>query len=217
MNILEESLNEKELSETKNYKKIKYSISIIAFTLIIAAVITLSICLFKIEIKEEETKPTVRNLVLYPPETRIGNLGSFKVGGQTVSIRYRTSSKLGNFANEILISSGLGSFKFGKSDMSNNSGSKNYMTPIFKITLPQIPNYLVTGYAKGSLSWELCSSIKKRRYELSGALNLYVEMTPLSGTNVKVTCEGKGTLAEIKGRVIFDEKQILLVMILILL
>ena len=52
--ILEESLNEKELSETKNYKKIQYLITIIASTLIITAIITLSTGYFKVEAKEEE-------------------------------------------------------------------------------------------------------------------------------------------------------------------
>jgi len=52
--ILEESLNEKELSETKNYKKIQYLITIIASTLIITAIITLSTGYFKVEATEEE-------------------------------------------------------------------------------------------------------------------------------------------------------------------
>ena len=46
---------EKNLPEIKNYKKIKYSIAIISSTLIIAAVITLSIGHFKVEVIEEGT------------------------------------------------------------------------------------------------------------------------------------------------------------------
>ena len=90
--ILKESLDEKELSETKNYKKIKYSIAIITSTLIIAAVITLSIGHFKVEIIEEETnKPVVRNLGFDVTASRTFNLGSFNVTGQTVSIKYVVS------------------------------------------------------------------------------------------------------------------------------
>jgi len=205
--ILEESSNEKEMPETKNYKKIKYSLAIITSTLIVAAVITLSIDHFKVELIGEENKPAARNLLSYGSISRRGNLGSFKVGEQTVSINYYNTRTRDKFSNEISISSALGHFKFGMSEESKRKGSKSYMVPIFKITLPQIPNYLVTGYAKGSLSWDYSlTSTKKRRYVLSGALNLYAEMTPLSGTNVKVTCEGKGTFAEIKGGTILGDK-----------
>ena len=205
--ILEENMNENDLPKIKNYKKIKYSIAIIASTLIIAAVITLSIGHFKVEIIEEEIKPAVRNLQFYRPTSRKCNLGSFKVGEQTVSIIHYNTRLSDKFINEISINSALGHFKFGMSGESYRNGSKSYMVPIFKITLPQIPNYLVTGYAKGSLSWDYSlTSTNKKRYGLSGALNLYVEMTPLSETNVKVTCEGKGTLAEIKGGIILNDK-----------
>ena len=86
--ILEESSNEKEMPETKNYKKIKYSLAIITSTLIVAAVITLSIGHFKVEIIEQETKPAVRNLGFYVTASKTFNLGSFNVTGQTVSIKY---------------------------------------------------------------------------------------------------------------------------------
>ena len=86
--LIKESLNENEFSRTKNYKKIKYSIAIITSTLIIAAVITLSIGHFKVEVIEEETKPAVRNLGFDITASRTFNLGSFNVTGQTVSIKY---------------------------------------------------------------------------------------------------------------------------------
>ena len=86
--ILKESLDEKELSETKNYKKIKYSIAIITSTLIIAAVITLSIGHFKVEVIEEETKPVIRNLGFDVSASKTYNLGSFRLDKQTVSIKY---------------------------------------------------------------------------------------------------------------------------------
>ena len=57
--ILEENINEKELSDTKNYKKIKYSMAIIASTMIIAAVITLSIGHFKVEVIETEKRKVI--------------------------------------------------------------------------------------------------------------------------------------------------------------
>ena len=61
--ILEKNMNVKEFPIIKNYKKIKYSVTIIASTLIIAAVITLSISNFKAEAIEEKTNPMARNLV----------------------------------------------------------------------------------------------------------------------------------------------------------
>ena len=96
-------MNEKELSETKNYKKIQYLITIIASTLIITAIITLSIGHFKVEVIEEETKPAVRNLGFDVTASRTFNLGSFNVTGQTVSIKYVVSMTKTQCQNKIVI------------------------------------------------------------------------------------------------------------------
>ena len=137
--ILEESLNEKELSETKNFKKIKYSIAIIASTLIIAAIITLSIGHFKVEVIEEETKPVIRNLGFDVSVSKSYNLGSFRLDKQTVSIKYVVNMTETQCQNKIVITSELGSFEFGNTGMSSpGKGSKNYATPIIKFNYKNI-------------------------------------------------------------------------------
>ena len=80
-----------------------------------AAVIILSIGHFKVEIIEEEIKSAVRNLQFYRPTSRKFNLGSFKVGEQTVSIIHYNTRLSDKFINEISINSALGHFKFGMS------------------------------------------------------------------------------------------------------
>ena len=112
--ILEENMNKNEFPETKHFKKIKYSLAIIASTLIIAAVITLSISNFKADSIEEKTNPMARNLLADISTTKTYNLGSFKVRDQTVSIKYIINIANNNFVNKIVISSPLGSFEFGK-------------------------------------------------------------------------------------------------------
>ena len=206
--ILKERLDEKELSETKNYKKIKYSIAIITSTLIIAAVITLSIGHFKVEIIEEETKPAIRNLGFDFTASRTFNLGSFNVTGQTVSIKYVVRMTKTQCQNKIVITSGLGSFEFGNTGMSSiGKGSKNYTTQIFKFTIPNFYSGTIAGIAKGSLSWDIISkSANKYVVELSGELNLYAG--PIRNIVIKRSCTGKGSLAKIKGKLIVSKGSI---------
>ena len=138
-------------------KKLNYSIAIITSTLIIAAVITLSIGHFKVEIIEEETnKPVVRNLGFDVTASRTFNLGSFNVTGQTVSIKYVVSMTKTKCQNKIVITSGLGSFEFGNTGMSSPcKGYKNYTIPIIKFKSPKYFSEPMIGYAKGSLSWDV--------------------------------------------------------------
>ena len=89
--ILQESLNDKELFETKNYKKIKYSIAIIASTFIFSTVIALSFMSLKKEIKENETKPVVRNLGFSILSSKTYHLGSFGLEGETFVLKYVVS------------------------------------------------------------------------------------------------------------------------------
>ena len=202
--ILEESINEKELSETKNYKKIKYSMAIIASTLIIAAVITLSIGHFKVEVLEEGNKPVVRNLGFDITAAKTFNLGSFKVHGQTVSIKYVVSVTKAKCTNKIVISSSMGSHEFGNTGVAaSGSGTKSYNVAIFKFNLPQLPTVSVTGYAKGSLSWSVAQkSAGKYSIGLSGTLALAAEMKNASGPIASFSCNGQGTLTEAKGKLV---------------
>ena len=155
--ILEENMNENDLPETKNYKKIKYSVAIIASTLIIAAVITLSISHFKVEVIEKETKPVVRKLGFGVTASRTFNLASFNIVGHTLSIKYVVSMTKTQCQNKIVINSALGSFEFGNTGMSSpGKGSKTYATPIFKFTsYKYFGDEAITGYAMGSLSWNV--------------------------------------------------------------
>ena len=206
--ILKENMNEKELSETKNYKRIKYSIAIIASTLIFAAIITLSIGYFKIEIVKEETKPMVRNLGFDVVSSKTYNLGSFKINDQTVSIKYVISMTETQCQNKIIITSRSGSFEFGNTGISSpGQGSKTYTTQIIKFKLSQFPLDIITGFAKGSLSWDVkLISTNKYSVGLSGTLNFYSEKK--SHVIVKKSCIGKGILSEAKGNLIVSEGSI---------
>ena len=89
-----------------------------------------------------------------------------------------------NLINKIVITSGLGAFEFGNTGTPVPVGlsEKIHMTRIFETTLPEFPNYLITGFAKGSLLWdnyELTSRGNSLGYGfgLDGTLNLHVEMT----------------------------------------
>ena len=58
--------------------------------------------------------------------------------------------------NKVVITSGLGSFEFGNTGMSSlGKGSKNYSIPIVKFKSPKFFTEPMTGYAKGSLSWDV--------------------------------------------------------------
>ena len=206
--IVEESLDEKELSETKNYKNIKYLIAIIISTLIIAVVITLSICNFKVEVIEEGTKPMLRNLGFDISASRTFNIGSFKVNDETVSIKYVVSITKTQCQNKIVITSGLGSFEFGNTGISYpGKGSKNYTIPIFKFMIPNFYSGTIAGIAKGSLSWDVSlKSANKYTVELSGTLNFYTG--PIRNIIIKRSCTGKGSFARIKGKLIVSNGSI---------
>jgi hypothetical protein len=202
--ILEEKINENELPKSKNYKKIKHLTVIIAFTLIIAAVITLSIAHFKVETIEKGNKPVVRNLGFDITAAKTFNLGSFKVHGQTVSIKYVVSVTKAKCTNKIVISSSLGHAEFGNTGVAApGSGTKSYNMAIFKFNLPQLPTVSVTGYAKGSLSWSVAQKAAgKLSIGLSGTLTLAAEMKNASGAISSFSCNGQGTLTEAKGKLV---------------
>ena len=208
--ILEEKINENELPKSKNYKKIKHLTVIIAFTLIIAAVITLSIFNFKVEAIEEKTNPMTRNLVNDISATKTYNLGSFKVREQTVSIKYVIDITNNNFINKIVISTASGSFEFGNTGMSSpGKGSKNYFTQIFKYSFPGAPDIETFGFAAGTLGWEISlESNDKYNIELSGSIGLYAKQRILSEYTVKY-CHGFGYLAKAKGKLIASNGSIM--------
>ena len=206
--ILEENMNEKEFSETKNYKKIKYSIAIIASILIIASVIALSICHFKVEVIKQETKPVVRNLGFDVTASRTFNLASFNIVGHIVSIKYVVSMTKTQCQNKVVISTRLGSFEFGNTGMSSpGQGSKSYMTKITEFTLPEFYKNTLEAYAYGSLSWDVSlKSDNKYNVGLTGTLSFRVVKN--NRFMDSKTIEGKGTLAEAKGNLILSEGSI---------
>ena len=201
--ILEENMDEKELPEIKNYKRIKYLVSIITSTLIISCIITLSIGNFKILAIEEKTKPMARNLVSDISVSKTYNLGSFEIYDQIMSIKYKVSIANNKFINKIVIYSLLGAFEFGNTGMSfPGKGTKSYMTKIFKFKFTGYPYETVNGYADGTLSWDVSKNSKGQyTFGLSGTLNLSAE-TGEPGKVSLVHCRGEGALAEAKGKLI---------------
>ena len=213
--ILKESLNETEFYLIKNNKNIKYSIAIITSTLIIAAVIILSIGYFKVEVIEEVTKPVVRNLGFATTVSKTYNLGSFKIDKQTISIKYVVSMTKTQCQNKIVITSKLGTFEFGNTGMSSpGKGSKSYNTPIFKFAAPAFVSQTITAYVKGSFSWDV-SLISNNKYniELSGKLVLFGEYhTPSPKIHIpdyyRASCVISGTLSDAKGKLIVSNGSI---------
>ena len=112
--------------------------------------------------------------------------------------------------NKIVITSGLGSFEFGnKGIYSTSKESRSYLSTIFKFKLPQFPKATVNGLVRGSLSWDVSlKSTNKYSIGLSGILHFYTYMV-VSGSNPKISCTGKGVLAEVKGNLILSEGSII--------
>ena len=108
----------------------------------------------------------------------------------------------------IVITSGLGSFEFGNTGMSSlGKGSKNYSIPIVKFKSPKFFTEPMTGYAKGSLSWDVSlKSTHKYNIELSGTLNFYDYKH--GSFLMKRSCRGEGTLSEAKGKLIVSNGSI---------
>ena len=213
--FLKESLNGNGFSNQKNYKKIKYSIAIITSTLIISAVIILSIGYFKVEAIEESTKPVVRNLGFDASISKTYNLGSFKIFEETISIEYVVSMTKTQCQNKIVITSALGSFEFGNTGMSSpGKGSKNYTVPIFKFNTPIFVSQTVTAYAKGSLSWDVSlKSANKYNIGLSGKLELSGEYHTPKKSKIHAdafwaSCKASGILSEAKGKLIVSNGSI---------
>ena len=218
--ILQESLNDKELFETKNYKKIKYSIAIIASTFIFSTVIAFSFMSLKKEVKENETKPFLRNLGFSILSSKTYHLGSFGLEGETFVLKYVVSMSSTKCQNKIVISSSSGSFEFGNTGMSSpGSGSKFYSNKIFKIKYhvsgyrTKGSDYFLIGNVNGTLSWNvglISGSGENAKYsvELSGTLNLHPECKKEENDSSN-SCSNKGAiLINAKGKLILSNKNV---------
>ena len=215
--ILEKNMNVKEFPIIKNYNKIKYSVTIIASTLIIAAVITLSIGHFNAKSTEVQTNPVARNLGFDISVSKTFNIASFYVSRRPVSVKYVLSVSETQCVNKLVINTALGAFEFGNTGMSSpGKGTKSYMTKVFQDRVCDITRNsynspkecaIFIGYAKGELSWEV-SLESSGRYNvgLSGELKLYTERIEPSG---KVdACKGEGYFAKASGKIIAVEESL---------
>ena len=218
--ILQENLNDKELFEIKTYKKIKYSIAIIASILIFFAVVILSFMSIKKKVIEKETKPVTRNLDLFSVYcSKTYHLGSFGIGGETFVLKYVVNMISSRCHNKIVISSSSRSFEFGNNVMaSTGKGSFTYSNQLFKIKLRKqfIKNsfdYFLIGKVNGTLHWDISlisgsGTTAKYSVELSGTLKLYPECKFKEESSHNFCFNKGGILTTSKGKLILSNKGI---------
>ena len=218
--ILQESLNDEELLETKNFKKLKYSIAMIASTLIFSAVITLSFMSLKKEVIEKETKPVVRNLGFSVSSSKTYHLGSFGIKDQTFVFKYVVSMSSTNCQNKIVISSSSGSWEFGNIGMSSpGKGSKSYSYKILKSKYhlsayrTKGSDYFLIGKVNGTLSWNVglksgSGANAKYSVELTGALNFHPECKTKENDSGSFCSNKGGILVNAKGKLILSNKNV---------
>ena len=218
--ILQESLNDEELFETKNCKKLKYSIAIIASTLIFSAVITLSFMNLKKEVIEKETKPVVRNLGFNAISSKTYHIGSFGIKNQTFVLKYVVSMSSTKCQNKIVISSSSGSWEFGNIGMSSpGKGSKSYSYKILKSKChlsayrTKGSDYFLIGKVNGTLSWNVglksgSGANAKYSVELTGTLNFHPECKTKENDSGSFCSNKGGILVNAKGKLILSNKNV---------
>ena len=160
--------------------------------------------------EEEETKEeteNLRNLGFAISASKTYKLGSFKIAGQTVSVKYVVSVSNNKASNKIVLTSGKGTFEFGNKGCSGKvKDSKHYSQYIFKFVVPNFPLITVGCYAKGDISWELgfsSGSGQSTKYyaKISGRLALGAEVKAGLKSIASLSAFAEGTAAKASGQV----------------
>ena len=155
----------------------------------------------------EEEAPALRGL--FPiSASKSFDLASFKVLGQTVSVKYVVGISSSGAYNKIVISTKLGSFEFGRGSIQGElNWSKSYSQTIFKFVVPPFPFIQLGCYVKGSISIGLglkagIGQGSKFWARIAGSLGLGAEVSVGLGRIASLSAFAEGTLVDASAQVI---------------
>ena len=153
------------------------------------------------EIEIEPTPENLRRLGFSISADKTFDIKSFTVLGQTIKIKYRVAVVGGNAINELIISSNLGTFKFGNTGISYTcSKSYSYTQTIFTFTFPNFPAVSVGILATGTLSFKISwASGSALTATLTGTLTATAQIKAGWDSIASLTAGASGVIASASG------------------
>ena len=153
------------------------------------------------EIEVEPTPENLRRLGFSISADKTFDIKSFKVLGQTIKIKYRVAVVGGNAINEVIISSNLGTFKFGNTGISYaTKKTYSYTQTIFTFTFPNFPAVSVGILATGSLTFQISwASGSALTASLSGTLSATAQIKAGWDSSASLTAGASGVIASASG------------------
>jgi len=153
------------------------------------------------EIEVEPTPENLRRLGFNIKADKTFDIKSFKVLGQTIKIKYRVAVVNGNAINELIISSNLGTFKFGNTGISyTHKKTYSYTVTIFTFTFPNFPAVSVGILATGSLTYQISwASGSALTASLTGTLSATAQIKAGWDSIASLTAGASGVIASASG------------------
>jgi len=153
------------------------------------------------EIEVEPTPENLRRLGFSISADKTFDIKSFKVLGQTIKIKYRVAVVNGNAINELIISSNLGTFKFGNTGISyTHKKTYSYTVTIFTFTFPNFPAVSVGILATGSLTYQISwASGSALTASLTGTLTATAQIKAGWDSIASLTAGASGVIASASG------------------
>ena len=153
------------------------------------------------EIEVEPTPENLRRLGFSISADKTFDIKSFKVLGQTIKIKYRVAVVGGNAINEVIISSNLGTFKFGNTGISYaTKKTYSYTQTIFTFTFPNFPAVSVGILATGSLTYKISwASGSALTASLTGTLSATAQIKAGWDSIASLTAGASGVIASASG------------------
>mgnify|MGYP007070204904 CR=1 FL=1 len=153
------------------------------------------------EIEIEPTPENLRRLGFSISADKTFDIKSFKVLGQTIKIKYRVAVVNGNAINELIISSNLGTFKFGNTGISyTHKKTYSYTVTIFTFTFPNFPAVSVGVLATGSLTYQISwASGSALTASLTGTLSATAQIKAGWDSIASLTAGASGVIASASG------------------
>ena len=153
------------------------------------------------EIEVEPTPENLRRLGFSIKADKTFDIKSFTVLGQTIKIKYRVAVIDGNAINELIISSNLGTFKFGNTGISyTHKKTYSYTVTIFTFTFPNFPAVSVGVLATGSLTYQISwASGSALTASLTGTLSATAQIKAGWDSIASLTAGASGVIASASG------------------
>ena len=153
------------------------------------------------EIEIEPTPENLRRLGFSIKADKTFDIKSFTVLGQTIKIKYRVAVIDGNAINELIISSNLGTFKFGNTGISyTHKKTYSYTVTIFTFTFPNFPAVSVGILATGSLTYQISwASGSALTASLTGTLSATAQIKAGWDSIASLTAGASGVIASASG------------------